>query len=105
MPTPALQPVYVQLLYTYPPSLLVAVYGLELLMLPAVLHVVVTFRTSVGEGETLAHWVLVAVVQEVANTQLALGTPVAGAVPQTAVVLLHFRRTLETVPCNALVLD
>lgn len=56
---------------------------------------------------TIAHCTLVAVVQlpEVTTDQLLLATPVAGAVPQVAAVLLHCIRTLLRLPCKVLVLD
>jgi hypothetical protein len=86
----------------------VAVYGLELLMEPEVLHVLTTLSVSAGEGVTLEQLLPVPVVQEVTTTQLAVpeptpGKPVAGAVPQAVEVLAHCISTLETVPCKVLV--
>ena len=51
---------------------------------------------------TTEHWVLAANVQEpeVTTDQFASAMPVAGAVPQAAVVLLHCMRTSLRVPCN-----
>lgn len=73
-----------------------------MVMLAAVLQEVAT--VDVPLGLTTEHCTLVPTVHapDVTTDQLALATPVDGAVPQVAEVLLHCIRTLLRVPCKVL---
>ena len=77
-------------------------------MVAPVLHLVVTFCTSVDDGTTTAHWffgVELLGMQAVFGIQLVVAMPFAGAVPQVDELCAQDISTLETVPCKVLVVD
>ena len=111
--------VYVQLLYLYPPSVLLVEYGLLPEMVALVLHVLSTVLTSAGDGVTTeqrGELVELPLVHEVASTQFVEQVaaepplvvqpvpspviPVAGGVPHFLVISLQDIRAFETVPCK-----